>query len=89
LHSNRSAAFIELGQPTKALEDADACVAIDPRWPKGYSRRGNALHALRRYREAQQAYEHALRLDPENQAVRTSLRGCIQAMIEAGAHQSF
>uniref|UniRef100_A0A6S9VAX5 Uncharacterized protein n=1 Tax=Chrysotila carterae TaxID=13221 RepID=A0A6S9VAX5_CHRCT len=37
LHSNRSAAFIELGQPTKALEDADACVAIDPRWPKGYS----------------------------------------------------
>ena len=58
LYSNRSAARVMAAgaggvarEPARlllrgALEDADACVALEPGWPKGHSRRGKALYML-------------------------------------------
>ena len=42
-YSNRSSAYLSLGEAFKALEDADACVGLAPSWPKGYSRRGQSI----------------------------------------------
>ena len=54
-------------EPTRALDDADAAVAADPRQPAGFFRQGRALaHAPQRLPEAAQAFVHTLSLDPTN-----------------------
>ena len=40
-----------------ALIDADKCVEIDNTWTKGVIRKGEALHALKRYSEARDTYD--------------------------------
>ena len=53
LHSNRSGAYISNLEPSKALWDAQKCVALADGWPKSHSRLGAAQHALGRYVDAQ------------------------------------
>ncbi|KAK5603539.1 hypothetical protein CRENBAI_005332 [Crenichthys baileyi] len=36
LYSNRSGAFLKLGQHQAALEDAEKACGLNPKWPKGY-----------------------------------------------------
>lgn len=74
LYSNRSAARVMAAgaggvarEPARlllrgALEDADACVALEPGWPKGHSRRGKALYMLGEHRRAADAYARGLEL---------------------------
>ena len=59
-YSNRSAAYLKMGNATNALEDAEACIGLNPAFPKGYSRKGAALHALKRYNDSIEAYELGL-----------------------------
>jgi len=66
LHSNRSAAFCLFEDYPRALLDAEAAVHLRPDWPKGYSRKASALHHMRRYPEAIEAYQRGLELDPGN-----------------------
>lgn len=54
--SNRSACYLSKGQSELALQDAEQCVTLAPSWGKGYSRKGAALHALRQFGEAVEAY---------------------------------
>lgn len=42
-YSNRSMAYLRLGEHAKALEDAEKVVAINPTWAKGYFRKGSAF----------------------------------------------
>lgn len=72
-YSNRSAAYLSLGEAFKALEDADACVGLAPSWPKGYSRRGAALHSLKRYNDAANAYEAGLKIAPDDAGLKEGL----------------
>jgi len=44
LYSNRSGSYASLKQFDKALEDATKVTEIKPDWPKGWSRKGAALH---------------------------------------------
>ena len=50
--ANRSACFLKLGDHGRALEDAAAAAGFDDTYAKAHFRRGLALHALGRYREA-------------------------------------
>lgn len=45
-YSNRSQAFLKLNKITKAIEDADKCIALSPTFVKGYHRKATALRAL-------------------------------------------
>ena len=45
-YSNRSAAHAALQQWREALEDAQACTRLKPRWGKAWSRRGAAQSGL-------------------------------------------
>jgi stress-induced-phosphoprotein 1 len=59
-YSNRSAAYLSKGDAMNALEDAEACLGLNPDFAKGYSRKGAALHALKRYNDALDAYQKGL-----------------------------
>ncbi|KAG9034064.1 Hsp90 cochaperone [Tulasnella sp. JGI-2019a] len=60
LWSNRSAAKAGLKDWKGALEDADQIIKVNPKWSKGYARRGAALHGAHRYAEAITAYEEGI-----------------------------
>ena len=70
-----------------ALADADRVIAMEGTWPKGHSRRGNALHVMGRFTEARTSYEEALRLDPTNSQVISSLKD-VEKEIEKQAPQN-
>jgi stress-induced-phosphoprotein 1 len=57
IYGNRSAAFANLKQFTKALDDGQKCIDIKPDWSKGYLRKANALFGLRKLDEAAEACE--------------------------------
>lgn len=80
--SNRAATFLKLGQPEKALEDAKACVELNPRNCKGWFRYGLSLHAMERYREALSILAKARDIEPKNKAVSQALH-----FAEVKAHQ--
>lgn len=66
-YSNRSAAFLAMGDARgKALRDAEKCIELRPDWWKGYSRKGAAEHALKRFDAARATYNEGLKLDPDN-----------------------
>lgn len=46
--SNRSGSYLNAGKYTNALEDAEACVKLNPVWARGYQRKGTALFYLNR-----------------------------------------
>ncbi|CEG50332.1 stress-inducible protein [Plasmopara halstedii] len=84
-YSNRSAALLKLDKADKALEDADKCITIKPKWPKGYSRRGAALYALGRYADAYRAYKDGLSHDTSNSGLLEGLKAVEVKLATQGA----
>lgn len=82
LFSNRSACYAELHKYKDALEDAEKCIRLKPDWVKGFIRRGAALHGLRQYTEALNAYKSGLELDASNAGCLEGIRGVQQAQQE-------
>jgi stress-induced-phosphoprotein 1 len=72
-YSNRSAAYLKRGDANLALEDADSCIALNPTFAKGYSRRGAALHALKRYNDSIAAYREGLDKFPNDAGLKKGL----------------
>mmetsp|Transcript_10918 Transcript_10918/g.15302 ORF Transcript_10918/g.15302 Transcript_10918/m.15302 type:complete len:604 (+) Transcript_10918:73-1884(+) len=68
-YSNRSAAYLKKGDAHNALEDANACVSLKSDFAKGYSRKGAALHSLKRYNDSISAYESGLAQFPADKGL--------------------
>eukprot|EP00545_Synedropsis_sp_CCMP1620_P013429 CAMPEP_0119011068 /NCGR_PEP_ID=MMETSP1176-20130426/5429_1 /TAXON_ID=265551 /ORGANISM="Synedropsis recta cf, Strain CCMP1620" /LENGTH=573 /DNA_ID=CAMNT_0006963831 /DNA_START=29 /DNA_END=1750 /DNA_ORIENTATION=- len=68
-YSNRSAAYLKQGDANNALEDAASCLGLNPEFAKGYSRKGAALHALKRYNDAIAAYQEGLDKFPDDAGI--------------------
>ncbi|XP_059214709.1 tetratricopeptide repeat protein 28 [Centropristis striata] len=66
LYSNRSAAYLRLGQYGTALDDAIKARLINPKWPKAYFRQGVALQYLGRHADALAAFASGLAQDPKS-----------------------
>jgi Lon protease-like protein len=64
--SNRAACLLCLGRGDAALRDAQLLLRLRPEWAKGYGRAGAAYLLLRRWEEAQSAFQHAMELEPNN-----------------------
>lgn len=47
LYSNRSFCHLKIGAARDALVDANACIGLQPDWPKAYYRKGAALMSLK------------------------------------------
>ena len=85
LYSNRSASYCMLEDYTRALDDANTVIRMKPQWAKGYSRLGLAMHRLKKYEEAIEAYEMGLKLEPENDLIKKGL----SSVKVAQSHNSF
>ncbi|KAI0203544.1 hypothetical protein F4808DRAFT_417088 [Astrocystis sublimbata] len=73
LYSNRSAAYASQKNWTGALQDAEKTTQVKPDWPRGWGRKGAALHGSGDLVGAVDAYEEGLKLDPNNAGLKTSL----------------
>lgn len=72
-YSNRSAAYLKQGDGHNALDDAQACLNLNPSFIKGYSRKGAALHALKRYHDSKAAYNEGLENAPDDAGLKKGL----------------
>lgn len=72
-YSNRSAAHLKKGDATNALKDAESCIGLKPDFSKGYSRKGAALHGLKRYNDSIAAYEAGLEKFPGDKGLVSGL----------------
>jgi len=72
-YSNRSACYTALGELQKAIEDSEQCIKLDPKWAKGYYRKGNALAMLHRHNEALEVLQVGNNLDPKDQGIKDKL----------------
>ena len=71
--SNKAACNLKLGRLEEALEDANACLALDPKHAKAWFRKGMALHAMKRYGPAVQALAEAEKLAPKDKSVKEAI----------------
>ncbi|KAI1334625.1 hypothetical protein F5Y15DRAFT_401087 [Xylariaceae sp. FL0016] len=80
LYSNRSAAYASKKDWTNALKDAEKTTEIKPDWPRGWGRKGAALHGSGDLLGANDAYEEGLKHDPANAGMKASLASVKKAM---------
>ncbi|KAF2481389.1 heat shock protein STI1 [Neohortaea acidophila] len=80
LYSNRSGAYASLKQFDKALEDANQTTQLKPDWAKGWGRKGAALHGEGNLVDALDAYEEALKLDPNNAQAKSGVESVNRAI---------
>ncbi len=73
VYSNRAACALKLGDHQQALVDTNACIDLDPENIKANFRKGLALHAMGRYREACPVLGLALKKEPKNQQIKDAL----------------
>lgn len=78
--SNRSAAYLSKGDAANAMADGEKCIEINPQFAKGYSRKGAALHSLKRYAEAVSAYQAGLAVAPGDAGLAQGLAEVKKAM---------
>lgn len=64
---------------TKALDDAQECIKINPSWPKGYTRLATAEFGLGNLEAAKESYNKCLSLDPNNNMAKEGLKSVEQA----------
>ncbi len=61
---NRGAAYFNLGNATRAIEDFDQALRLDPGYADAYIGRGTAYGNLGEHARAIEDYDQALRFDP-------------------------
>jgi protein arginine N-methyltransferase 7 len=93
-HSNRSAAYLNLGLYEEALWDARRCAELAelqfarsqertalPSYVKSFARRGFALMGLQMHRLAKAAFEEGLQYDPFAEELKRGLEESTQALL--------
>ena len=78
LYSNRSAMFYNLNKFDNAILDAEMAIQLRPQYAKAYLRKGNALEAQYKYKEALDAYELGLKQDHEHSQLIEAKKGVIE-----------
>jgi len=66
LYSNRAACFTKLAAFDLGLKDCEKCVELDPKFIKGWIRKGKILQGMQDASKAMSAYQKALEIDPNN-----------------------
>lgn len=74
IYSNRAACYMKVKQWAQAKRDCDNCIQRRRDFVKGYLRRGQCYLELEKYQQAIKDFEHAQKLDPENQDVARNIQ---------------
>ncbi|XP_066151577.1 stress-induced-phosphoprotein 1 [Euwallacea fornicatus] len=76
LYSNRAAGYTKLAAFNLGLKDCEKCVELDPKFIKGWLRKGGVLQGMQQSSKAIAAYQKALELDPNNAEALQGYRAC-------------
>lgn len=76
LYSNRAACYTKLAAFDLGLKDCDSCVELDPKFIKGWIRKGHILQGMQQQSKAISAFQKALELDPNNAEALQGYRSC-------------
>ncbi|GAA5829187.1 hypothetical protein JCM11251_004154 [Rhodosporidiobolus azoricus] len=87
LLSNRSAAYLGLGQFDKALVDANNAVLARPKWSKAYARVAECYARQQDFQKAEQAYRQAIS-HAEDSAAKTRYEASLSITISARTKSS-
>lgn len=75
-HANRSIANLRMENFGYALNDANKCLDLDPKYVKGYYRRAAAFMALGRFKQALKDFETVVRFRPTDQDAKKKVTEC-------------
>ncbi|KAL1490159.1 hypothetical protein ABEB36_012898 [Hypothenemus hampei] len=76
LYSNRAACYTKLAAFDLGLKDCEKCVELDPKFIKGWIRKGTILQGMQQPNKAMSAFQKALDLDPSNTEALQGYRSC-------------
>lgn len=65
---------------SSAIEDANACLAIQPDYLKAFHRRGKAYQATNKFELAIKDFQYILERSPEDKAINQCLKECRQKL---------
>ena len=82
-YSNRAACYQKLMEWPLALKDAETCVTMDPKFAKGWSRKGSIHLFLKEFHKSMDCYNTVLELEPENADAKANLDLVVQKINEA------
>ncbi|KAL6260272.1 hypothetical protein P5V15_007804 [Pogonomyrmex californicus] len=75
-YSNRAACYTKLAAFDLGLKDCEKVVELDPKFIKGWIRKGKILQAMQQQGKALTAYQKALELDSQNSEALEGYRSC-------------
>lgn len=76
MYSNRAACYTKLAAFDLGLKDCDKCTELDPKFIKGWIRKGHILQGMQQQSKAISAFQKALELDPNNAEALAGYRAC-------------
>ncbi|CAG9861954.1 unnamed protein product [Phyllotreta striolata] len=76
LYSNRAACYTKLAAFDLGLKDCDKCVELEPKFIKGWIRKGHILQGMQQSNKAIAAFQKALEIDPNNMEALQGYRAC-------------
>ncbi|KAL2607811.1 hypothetical protein R1flu_026384 [Riccia fluitans] len=76
-YSNRAACYTKLGALPEGLKDANKCIELDPKFIKGYSRKGTIQFFMKEYDKALETYQTGLGYEPQNQELLDGVQRCV------------
>ncbi|KDR14610.1 stress-induced-phosphoprotein 1 isoform X1 [Zootermopsis nevadensis] len=79
-YSNRAACYTKLAAFDLGLKDCEKCVELDPKFIKGWIRKGKFLQGMQQHGKALSAYQKALELDSTNSEALEGYRSCTVAV---------
>lgn len=79
-YSNRAACYTKLAAFDLGLKDCEKCVELDPKFIKGWIRKGKILQGMQQHSKAISAYQKALALDSSNAEALEGYRSCSVAV---------
>jgi len=77
VYSNRAACYTKLGALPEGLKDANKCIELDPKFVKGYSRKGAIQFFMKEYDKALETYQLGLKHNEGNQELMDGVRRCV------------
>jgi len=75
-YSNRAACYTKLAAFDLGLKDCETCVQLDPKFLKGWIRKGKILQGMQQSSKALSAYQKALEIDASNTEALEGYRAC-------------
>lgn len=79
-YSNRAACYTKLAAFDLGIKDCDTCLELDPKFIKGWIRKGKILQGMQQPSKALSAYQKALDMDPTNAEALEGYKQCSVAV---------